>query len=116
MQAFFVQLTIILSVVSKLKYMAIRMVNFFQVIIELARSTGYDVLVNSKRRTSWMNYKGYALNVKRRTPSLVLREKKKELIDSGSIDVGKAIVTIEYDVIKIDSDGKLVSFKYIAIH
>ena len=92
------------------------MINFVQVIIELARSMGYDVLVNSKRRTSWINYKEYALNVKRRTPSLALREKKTELIASGSIDVGKSIVSIAYDVITIDSDGKLVSFKNIAIH
>ena len=78
---------------------------------EIAKSIGYQVTVKPIKRASWMNYKGHRLNVKKRTSSYVLKKKKQELIESGLIDVGKTIVPIEYDVIRVDPDGNLVSLE-----
>lgn len=81
----------------------------WQVLKDIARSMGYDVKIAARKRTSWMNYKGHRLNVKKKTSSAVLKKRKQQMIESGAIEIGEAIVPIEYDVIRIQSDGTLVS-------
>ena len=68
--------------------------------------------IRKKRRTSWLNYNGIKLNIRRRASYAALRRQKLKMIDSGEIDIGKPIVPIEYSVITV-KDGKLVCVELI---
>ena len=88
----------------------------WQVLKEIARSMGYAVKTAPRKRASWMNYKGHRLNMKKKTSSAVLKKLKRELIESDAIDIGDAIVPIEYDVIRVNADGSLVSYAELLTH
>lgn len=68
-----------------------------------------DIPTKPRRRRSWRCYKSLKLNYIKRASRLVLRKMKRDLIQSGKIDIGIPIVPIDYTVVKLDKEGKLVS-------
>lgn len=67
-----------------------------------------DIPVRHRQRRSWRNYKTIKLNYIKRTSRLALRKLKQKMIESGKIDIGIPIVPIDYTVMKVNKDGKLV--------
>ena len=74
---------------------------------------GYRVSQQSRKRMSFIHYKGLRLNLMKRTSAKVLKRHKREMIESGTLDVGQLIVPIEYDVLKIHKNGALVKYFYV---
>lgn len=77
----------------------------------IAKSMGFQATTSERKRLSFLNYKGFKLNIRRRTSAAILRKMKQKMINSGAIDVGKPIVPITYHVMKVGNDGKLVGRK-----
>ena len=78
---------------------------------KIANSMGFDVTVRRRLRQKNLNFKCYDKNVPRRTSLITLRERKKRLIQNGEISVGEKIVPTEYEVMRIDPEGNMVSRK-----
>lgn len=51
--------------------------------------------------------------MQKKTSAIELRKQKQQFIASGKLDVGDAIVPIEYDVIRVLENGTLVSLAAI---
>lgn len=82
---------------------------YCEVIKVIAKDKGFTDIPTAKRvRRSWRRYRGLRLAYKNLTSSLKLRQMKRRYIHSGKIDVGIPIVPIDYTVMKVDKQGKLV--------
>lgn len=80
------------------------------------KELGYtDISVSKKKRRSWRNYATININFHKMTSRKTLRQKKKQMILSGEIDVGIPIVPVEFTVIRINKQGKLVSNEYFRV-
>ena len=58
---------------------------------------------------SFANYKSHRLNTQQINSAKLLQQKKRQMIANGEIDLGKLIVSIDYTVLTIHGDGKMVS-------
>ena len=63
---------------------------------------------NPEEKTTPIEPEKLNINVPRRTSVKALRKKSQEMITSGQISVGEKIVSIEYKIMRIDPDGKMV--------
>lgn len=79
-----------------------------QVMKEVAKSLGYNVITRKRKRISWENYENHTLNTTKTTSSKALHQMKTTKIAAGEIDVGEMVVPIEYDVMSVKADGSLV--------
>lgn len=80
-----------------------------QVLKSIVKELGYHVPDREKRkRQANLNFPGYDVNIPRRVQGGVLKAKKKDLLAKGEIEAGEKIVPIEYEVLRVDSDGNLV--------
>ena len=71
----------------------------------MAESLRFDVTTRKKTQTSWLNYNGIKLDIRRKASYAALRRQKLKMIDSGEIVTGKPIVPIEHSVITV-KEGK----------
>ena len=79
-----------------------------QVIKTIAKNLGFNETQKRRLRQSNLNFEKLNINVPRRTSVKVLQKKRQEMITSGQISVGEKIVPIEYEIMKIYPDGKMV--------
>ena len=75
----------------------------------MASNYGFNVTTKRKLRQANLNFKDYDKNAPRRTSVAVLRAKKQTMIASGELTVGEKIVPVEYEVMRIDPDGNMVT-------
>ena len=75
----------------------------------VARSLGFNVIEKKKVRMSFANYKSHRLNTQQITSAKLLQQKKRQMIANGEIDLGKLVVPINYTVLTIHEDGRMVS-------
>ena len=75
----------------------------------VARSLGFNVIEKKKVRLSFANYKSHRLNTQQINFAKLLQQKKRQMIANGKIDLGKLIVPIDYTVVTIHGDGRMVS-------
>lgn len=80
-----------------------------QVIKAVLEDLGYEIRVIPKYRAAWKNHKHHNLNICVSTSISELTTMKREMIEEGRINIGEPIVPIDYDVVKINKQGKLVS-------
>ena len=75
----------------------------------VARSLGFNVIEKKKVRMSFSNYKSHRLNTQQINSAKLLQQKKRQMIANGEIDLRKLIVPIDYKVLTIHGDGRMVS-------
>ena len=84
--------------------------NFYCLVIKvIAKDKGFaDIPMAKQVRRTCTQYRGLRLACKRLTSSLKLQQMKRRPINFGKIDVGIPIVPIDYCVMKVNKQGKLV--------
>ena len=76
---------------------------------EIARSLEFPVEVTPKARTSWLKHEGLGVNILVPPSVREFYRMRDEMIRNKDIDIGELIVPIQYEVVVVDKDGKLVS-------